>query len=294
MDFFGIISYICVALLIILILIFIESYRECHKFRITHYDIDTGLGNESDIKILMISDLHNINHFGKENEKLLKFVSEYKPDAIVLAGDMIVSHKNVNKANIKTARFLNKLNDIADVYYGMGNHEKYYTNHGDVFLSHWNNYMNELSDEIHLLQNQKAFLNKEINEKKVCIYGLDLPTSYYVRFKNIKLKKEKIIEYIGNKNDKEYNILIAHNPEFFDTYVDWGADLILAGHNHGGLIKLPFLGGVLSPRLHIFPRFDYGLFRKNKSTMILSNGLGAHSIRIRVNNVPEVVCIHIS
>lgn len=292
MNSWKIISYICVALLVILILIIIESYRECHKFRVTSYNIDSGLKNDINLKILMISDLHNINHFGNRNDKLLQFARDYKPDAIVLAGDMIVSHDNENEANLKTAEFINELAGITDVYYGIGNHEKYYTNHGEPFITYWDNYISKLSNKVHRLENEKMCIDNGLN--KICLYGLDLPILYYGRLKNVELKKDKLTELIGNIDKEKYNILIAHNPEYFNSYADWGANLILSGHNHGGLIKLPFLGGVLSPKLHIFPKYDYGVYKKDKSTMILSNGLGAHSIKIRVNNIPEVVCIHVS
>ena len=100
-------------------------------------------------------------------------------------------------------------------------------------------------------------------------------------------------DMLGTPGDEDYNILIAHNPDYFKVYSEWGANLVLAGHNHGGLVKLPFLGGVLSPRLHLFPKYSYGLYKKGESKMILTGGLGSHSLKIRVNNVPELVFIEL-
>ena len=76
-------------------------------------------------------------------------------------------------------------------------------------------------------------------------------------------------------------------------YADAGADLVLAGHNHGGMIRLPLFGGVISPRFHLFPKFDRGKYVKNATTMILSGGLGTHSIPLRVNNVPELLLVRL-
>ena len=66
---------------------------------------------------------------------------------------------------------------------------------------------------------------------------------------------------------------------------------MLSGHVHGGIMRLPVLGGVLAPSLRIFPKYDGGLFRSGKSVMILSRGLGSHTIPIRIFNPGELVCV---
>ena len=57
-------------------------------------------------------------------------------------------------------------------------------------------------------------------------------------------------------NDDEYNILLAHNPNFIESYAAWGADLTLSGHIHGGMVRIPFIGGVFSPDTLLFPKYD--------------------------------------
>jgi hypothetical protein len=98
-------------------------------------------------------------------------------------------------------------------------------------------------------------------------------------------------EILGKCNKDCYNILIAHNPQYFKEYADWGADLVLSGHIHGGVVILPFLGGVLSPQVEFFPEYYAGLYQHGKSRMILSRGLHMHSIRVRMFNIPEVSCV---
>jgi hypothetical protein len=93
------------------------------------------------------------------------------------------------------------------------------------------------------------------------------------------------------KCPEEFSILIAHNPDYFDDYARWGADLTLSGHIHGGLVRLPFLGGVLSPKLKLFPKYDYGYFETGGKRMIITGGLGAHNPKIRINNPPELVIV---
>ena len=90
-----------------------------------------------------------------------------------------------------------------------------------------------------------------------------------------------------------YNIVIAHNPDYFDDYVEYNADLVLSGHIHGGIIAIPGIGGVISPQLRLFPKYDSGMFTRGNTTMIVSRGIGWHSIPIRIFNKAEIVSVTI-
>ena len=96
---------------------------------------------------------------------------------------------------------------------------------------------------------------------------------------------------LGNLNKDEYNILLAHTPFYFEQYSNWGADLVLSGHVHGGIIRIPLLGGLLSPNRRFFPKFDLGKYENNNSIMIVNKGLGKSKVFFRVNCRPEVVRI---
>ncbi|MDE7197816.1 MAG: hypothetical protein K2O15_02920, partial [Lachnospiraceae bacterium] len=82
-----------------------------------------------------------------------------------------------------------------------------------------------------------------------------------------------------------------HNPVYFDAYEAWGADLVVSGHVHGGIMRLPVLGGVISPALTLFPKYDGGVFYEKESTMILSRGLSSHTLPIRIFNPGELIVI---
>ena len=69
-------------------------------------------------------------------------------------------------------------------------------------------------------------------------------------------------------------------------------DIILSGHIHGGIMRLPYLGGVISPQIRLFPKYSGGLYTINKAKMILSRGLGTHTIRFRFFNPPELVVVN--
>jgi len=291
MSIINVISVCCIILLIIILLILIESMRECKRFKITKYDIVSDKIPESEeIRFVMIADLHNAV-FGDNNSLIFDKVKEFNPDFITLAGDMVVCRANKDKATLKTADFINELSNICKIYYGIGNHEK-----GLIISAHnvgdiWKTYYSKISDNENII----ILDNKSIKDSKknIALYGLDLDKEYYKRFFIKDLTTDKINYYIGKNQNNNFNILIAHNPDYFESYKLWGADLVLSGHNHGGLVKLPLLGGVISPRLRIFPKYDSGLYEKENSKMILSSGMGAHSIKIRVNNIPELIFITI-
>ena len=96
---------------------------------------------------------------------------------------------------------------------------------------------------------------------------------------------------LPNINTDVYHILLAHNPEFAETYFDYGADLTLSGHVHGGIFRIG-KHGLLSPYVSFFPRYCYGQYTREEKHMIVSGGLEDHHIH-RIWNPYEIVCIDI-
>ena len=91
-----------------------------------------------------------------------------------------------------------------------------------------------------------------------------------------------------NIPEHEFQILIAHHPEYASVYNKYEADFIVSGHLHGGLLRLPFIGGVVSPRLRL-PECDAGLMElSDNSKLFVSRGLGSHTIPLRFFNRVEV------
>ena len=86
---------------------------------------------------------------------------------------------------------------------------------------------------------------------------------------------------------------LTNNPEYFNRYAEWGADLVISGHLHGGMVRIPGLGGMMSPKFKLMPEYDYGMFEYGDSMMLVSRGLGAHTIKVRINNNPELVNLKI-
>ena len=97
--------------------------------------------------------------------------------------------------------------------------------------------------------------------------------------------------YLQRPEKEVFSLLIAHNPMDFPVYAAWGADLVVSGHLHGGCVRLPLLGGVVSPQLRLFPKYDRGEFALGKSRMVVGAGLGEHGIGIRLGNPRELPVI---
>lgn len=87
-----------------------------------------------------------------------------------------------------------------------------------------------------------------------------------------------------------FTLLLAHNPLFFETYVKWGADVVLCGHIHGGSVRIPFVCGLLSPERKLFPKFSSGIYTKNKTTMLVSRGLA----KFRIFSPKHIIFLSIS
>lgn len=285
MKFFIIVFIILVIMLLFVIL---ESIRENRMLKIAEYEIASSKIPEglSGKKAAYFSDYHNALN-GKNNEKILRMIEEAEPEMVLVGGDMIIGKEG---ENTKPASWL--LNELArryPVYYGKGNHEKRAAEHPEAYGSLWEDYRGSLDESILYLEDMKTEYHTEGGS--IVIYGLDLDRFYYKRFFIQKMDVAYLNDKLGIPDENRFNILLAHNPDYFPRYAEWGADLTLSGHVHGGLVRLPLLGGVISPRIALFPRYDRGLFEEKDRKMILSSGIGQHSLKIRVWNKPEIVLI---
>lgn len=259
--------------------------RENKKFKITTYEVESKKIKE-DCTITVLADLHNYV-YGNKNEQLLQAIRKVNPDAVISAGDMIEGYKD-SKGTGETIRFLKKLDEEFLFFYGMGNHERKFRTRPELYPKQVEEFEGELSKTaIKLLDNE----TRKIENKNIKIYGLNLEREYFRKFKLFPVSASHISELVGNKDEDTFNLLIAHNPDQFESYVKWGADVVLSGHVHGGMVRIPGIGGVISPQLTLFPKYDGGRYQKGNTTMILSRGLGNHSIHLRIFNRAELVVL---
>lgn len=271
-------------LLILAVFFIVVMVIDCNRFVIKEYEISSPK-LKKDETIVLLSDLHS-KSFGNRNEKLKAAVDKIGPDKILVAGDMYTSSKYEDTSTAED--LMNYLANKYPVYYGNGNHEHKTRIYKDVFGEIYDKYAAQIKKVgIRHLINEKVVLPEENTE----IFGVEIGRDYFGKMKKISMDEGYMGELLGRPEAEKFTILIAHNPDYFENYAKWGADLVVAGHVHGGLMKLPFLGGVISPALKLFPKYDGGRFELEDSVMILSRGLGAHTLPIRIFNPGELVVI---
>lgn len=260
-------------------------------FETVHYHIKSKK-IKTPVTIAMLADLHN-QEYGENNEILMEAVRQCSPDFVCLAGDMLIGHTKIPYDAGQNA--VMELAKEYKVFYGLGNHEARMKQEVNIYGTKYEDYMKPITDlGVHVLVNENAEM--KVGENVFRIYGYDLPPKYFEKFNRYVFEEKQVEEVLGKCEDSEncYHILLAHNPMYFKQYAAWGADLTLSGHLHGGIIRLPLIGGVITPQAKLFPRYSAGKYRIGEKEMIVSRGLGTHTIPIRFNNKPELSVIHLS
>lgn len=278
-------------LLLIIVIIAFLLLLDCiwcmTRFEKTHYVIESSKVTR-DCRFVMLSDLHG-KSYGKDNDVLIRAIEEEEPDAVWVAGDMITS---VTDADYDIALSLcARLAEKYPVYYALGNHEQKWRDRTYKFGTRYKEYVEKLEDAgVILLDNTHV----QIPELNMNIYGVTIDYKpYYKRFSTMVMDTSYLEGLLGEPEESCCNILLAHNPDFFPTYSDWGADLTLSGHVHGGIVRLPFLGGVVAPSIKFFPKYDSGLFEMDDAKMVLGRGLGTHTLPVRIFNSGDLVCVEV-
>ena len=226
-------------------------------------------------RIAVLGDLHSA-FFGEENERLLEAVRAGEPEYIFLVGDLLDAFRDIPEDY--AARTAAGLTGIAPTYYVTGNHEWAI---GDV-----PELKNTLESQgVTVLSNQ--FLTLERGGDTVVLAGIDDPNGY---------ADQKSPETVAAEVYAEYGdlfwILLAHrNDHFPEQYSLLGADLVISGHGHGGLIRLPFTDGLISTDRTFFPTYTAGLYEKNGSALFVTRGLGNSGPTFRLFNRPEVALV---
>ena len=274
----------------IFILMYLYIKYNVNTLEVTKYVVENKkVPKEFDgYNIVQISDLHS-KLFGENNKKLIQKIKSLNPDIVVVTGDLIDGENyNYNVA----LDFMKEISKLYRVYYIIGNHEQ--KSLIKKYKDEYKDYFNKLHqiDFVNLDNNKVEIVKGDSN---INLYGLTVPYSCYkYLFDNqetTSIDIDFLEEKLGKVDREQFNILLAHTPFYFDEYEKWGADLTLCGHVHGGIVRLPLVGGLLSPDRKFFPKYDLGEYIKNKSTMIVSKGLGGSKVLIRVNCKPEIVNI---
>lgn len=224
------------------------------------------------MRVVHLSDLHG-HQYGENHQELLQRVAQQKPDLIALTGDFI-DRASQRQTLPALARGLSA---IAPTYFVTGNHEWAVGDTGET--------KRLLTDNgVTVLSNQYVVLERGGDE--VVLAGVDDPNGYADQ----KTPRE-LHEEIAAAHPGLCTILLAHRNNYFDRYAACGYNLVLSGHAHGGLIRLPFTDGVFGSGREFFPTWTAGVYTLGESTLFATRGAGNNTTPIpgfRLFNLPEI------
>lgn len=258
----------CILCVLLFLIIGLNPFLQTTEYVYESSEIPAAFDN---YKICHISDLH-CKSFGKENEKLLAAIDEMNPDIVVLTGD-IVDEDHDDLSAVKNL-FVGLKDRKLATYYITGNHEleEDATRQYEELLSLMAIYgVTDLDDKSETIS---------IGEDSIYLTG----SKWYSRY---------VINFLNPTTPEGFHILLYHGTDFFDLISDYNYDLILSGHIHGGIIRLPFINaGLLGNSGEFFPKYVSGVYQNGKETctMIASRGLG-DAFLPRFYNRPELICI---
>lgn len=236
------------------------------------------------LRILHISDVHFSRATGHRNNaeisrKLLALCDQFgAADAVCVTGDL-VSRKYTPESFQDASALLRELRTRGRrLYFSLGNHEMDYPQEvRQAFLD---------SVPGTVLDNAADLC------EGVWFAGLTLPQTVYKNpkggYRGLSDITCGMVEGLLGTCPGTPCVLLAHSPMGLHAYAQWGADAVLSGHVHGGIVRLGKTG-FLSPERRFFPRYTKGLYREGNCTMNVSAGVG----KFRMMNPAEVVCIEI-
>lgn len=244
------------------------------RLTVTEYDVTSDrLPPAFDgYKIVQLSDLHAME-FGEDNKRLVEKVAAQAPDLIALTGDYIEDAEDLSV----TGTLVAQLSEIAPVYFTSGNHDwasreipalrETISKNGGTYLSN-------------------TSLLLERGNETIVLAGVEDPNS------NADMPRaDAVVAEINAAYPDSYIVLLAHRNDFTERYPDLPCDVIFTGHGHGGVIRLPILGGVFGTDLTLFPDHEAGVFQSGRYSMVVSRGLGGAPFYPRLLNNPEIVAV---
>lgn len=228
------------------------------------------------LRIVQLSDVHG-KEFGKNNEALLKAVADLEPDLIAITGDLIDQ-----EAQFSMVPALAKgLSAIAPTYYVTGNHEWAVRR-----VKELKTLLTECG--VTVLTNDYVLLEED--GQAIAVAGIDDPNGPADQ-----ITGPELMERIRTEQGDVYTVLLSHR-DTVETYATWAYDLVLCGHGHGGIFRIPILDqGLLSSDRTLFPKYDGGVFSfPSGVSCVVSRGLGSNTVpfhAFRLFNRPDLPLI---
>ena len=268
-----------VLVIILAVGVFLYARYTKTNYHITFYQ-ETSKKVSQNIRFAVISDLHN-REYGKENETLISDLRALAPDFILFAGDTVTKTDEHYEPMLE---LVSRLSEFAPCYGVLGNHESeriYYHDDKDLPKKFEN-------AGLKLLRNSQELIR--VGADTIQLIGVEGTSYGFEEYGGRQFMDQLTVD------PSAYSILATHIPILFDKQLtDYSFDLGIAGHVHGGLIRIPKFGGLYSAEEGFFPTYCAGrMTLSNQSPLIISRGMGDSSPYPRINNMPELVVVDIN
>lgn len=225
------------------------------------------------LRIVELADLHG-RVFGRGSRRLLAAVRRAEPDLICIDGDLFDEHTDL----VMLPPLLRGLCAIAPVYYVTGNHEWRVPGLRGILAQMRACGVTVLQDDWRVLRR---------GEDALIVAGTDDPCGPAER----KTPAELIADIRAEAGEAAFLLLLTHRNDQLPQWSALGVQAVLAGHCHGGVVRLPFVGGLFGTDRRLFPAWDAGLYRQGETALYVSRGLGYTNVHFRLFNRPEVAVI---
>ena len=225
------------------------------------------------LRIVELADLHG-RVFGRGSRRLLAAVRRAEPGLICIDGDLFDAHTDL----AMLPPLLRGLCAIAPVYYVTGNHEWRVPGLRGILAQLRACGVTVLQDDWRVLRR---------GEDALIVAGTDDPCGPAER----KTPAELIADIRAEAGEAAFLLLLAHRNDQLPQWSALGVQAVLAGHCHGGVVRLPFVGGLFGTDRRLFPAWDAGLYRQGETALYVSRGLGYTNVHFRLFNRPEVAVI---
>lgn len=230
-----------------------------------------------DFRIVQLSDLHG-SRFGENNARLLEAVAAEGPDIIALTGDFL-DEGETERELPELEALVRELSAIAPVYFVSGNHD---WASGEAYT------LFETLEAAGAVCLRNEHLRLERGGDSIVLAGVDDPNGPAEM-----AEPDEFVASLRQEAPDSFVLLLAHRAYWAERYPELDVDLILCGHTHGGIVRLPFVGGLAASNMGLFPEYDAGLFELPSYTLFISRGLGNSVPLPRFLNTPEVVSIEL-
>ena len=268
---------------VLCLILFWIMLHDTTQFETTEYTV-TDPRIKKPFRAVFLSDLHG-KRFGRDNALLLQAIREGKPDLVLLGGDILTARPREDFSC--AVSLVSELAKDFPVCYGVGKHEYRLKLYRKVYGDMGKEYDAALKEVgVRMMRNEK----KDFDDLGISVVGSQINARFYKRCHKQEMRSTYLPRLLGTPDEEKLTILLAHNPEYFPEYAAWHANLVLSGHVHGGVVRIPFWNkGLISPSIKLFPKYDGGLFWEGKSCMLLSRGLGSHTIPVRLFNPGDLI-----